>query len=187
MKIHVDVDADKLLRRLGRLKGADDIRAALLRACQKVQEEARTEHRFHSRTGALENAIEYKVDANNLTGQVFIDDHIAPHGRFVHEPTGKYAPPGKRKQGGNRHADGSYDIFPRGKKMLRFLTSPNTAARRRAPYGRFRDGAFTFAYGVTHPGSPADPFLHRAAERSREEINGIFERHLQRTLREAGV
>lgn len=47
-----------------------------------------------------------------------------------------------------------------------------------------KGGAFHFAKVVHHPGIKARPFIYDALERSREEINAIFSRQLDKALDE---
>ena len=64
-----------------------------------------------------------------------------------------------------------HEIHPKHKKALRW------------PYGQ----EFHFAKVVHHPGTQPDQFLYEAADRSREEINAIFSRHVDEAFRRAGL
>ena len=140
-----------------------EIRRGLKEACVAVQESARSKHRFHAHTGALERAISYRVNRMRAEGVVFIDEDVAPYGKYVHEPTGIYGP---------RHA--KYQIpkdVSKARKVLRFSKGSKFVFRRR----------------VMHPGSRADRFLYEAADRKAECINEIFRRRTKMALEAAGL
>ena len=140
-----------------------EMRRGLKEACVAVQREARMTHRFHAHTGALERAIAYRVERMKAEGVVFIDEDIAPYGKYVHEPTGIYGP---------RHA--KYQIpkdLATARKILRFS----------------KGNSFIFRRRVMHPGSKEDRFLYEAAERKIDAINEIFKRRTRMALQAAGL
>lgn len=156
-------------------------RLAMKTATVIVQRQARAKHKFRSRSGTAEASIETEVTQNSegTTGVVEVNpkkDKKAMHAIYQHEGTGLYGP--KKK---------AFDIFPKNKKMLRFLTSPGTAKFRMAPYGRFHEGGFTFAFGVTNPGVKGDPFLYNALSDKTSKIHEVFEEYYNKTVREAGL
>lgn len=157
-----------------RIKARQYIAVGLDLSAKVVQGYARSNHNFKASTSRLEDAIDYEVYDKQQYAEVFINEDIAPYGKYVHEPTGKYGP--KKKP---------YDIFPKNKKMLRFAPSPGTAKWRPPPYGRFFKEGWCFAFGVSHPGSPADPFLYNALENTHDEVIQILNQHVQKAL-EAG-
>jgi HK97 gp10 family phage protein len=53
-----------------------------------VQATAKKQHRYHRQSGKLERAI--KVELTNTGGSVYIDDGIAPYGKYVHNGTRKW-------------------------------------------------------------------------------------------------
>lgn len=174
MEIKIQFDAAAAVKAMERSPEATlrHMRQAMAESCRLVQRGAREKHRFKSRTGALERAVRFRTDSAKCEGTVYLDSSAAPYGVFVHEPTGTFAPPGKRLPSKyHRWPDGSYAIRPLNKKTLRFLG---------------RSGDFIFRKSVRHPGTDADRFLYEAAERSREEINRIFSRHVQTAAKEAG-
>lgn len=145
------IDSGVVLKGFKELSQEDYIRIGLEKACQVIQMEARMVHDFKSKTNKLERAIEYRVNVKELTGEVFINNDMAPYGIFVHEPTGTFAPPSKRmKSKYHRYEDGSYSLRPVNKQML-------------------RTGDFRFAKQYRHPGSDADPFIYNAAKTKEDE------------------
>lgn len=56
----------------------------------RIQEVARTWHRYKSRTGLLNSAIREEV--RDLVADIFIDDTIADYGKYVHEGHGTWRP-----------------------------------------------------------------------------------------------
>ena len=56
----------------------------------KMEQDAKAQHRFQSRTGSLVEAI--KEETYGLQGRVYIDDLIAPYGVYVHEGQRSWAP-----------------------------------------------------------------------------------------------
>ena len=78
------------------------LRQAIRASAREVQEEAQRTHRFTSRTGQLERAIDVRM-IGDKTAEVYIDSQAAPYGPFVHEGTR------------------AHEIFPKGKKVLRWV------------------------------------------------------------------
>ena len=155
MRVDVAIDYEKLARAADRSQeiAVQEIRRGLLEACRLVQREAREKHRFRSKTGQLEKAVVYEVDAGKAEGVISLDENTAYYAPFVHQGTRPH------------------EIRPRNKLALRW------------PEGDH----FVFAKRVHHPGTGKDPFLYEAADRSREEINAIFARHVDEAFRRAGL
>ena len=64
------------------------IRIAFRKCLRVVQREARNRHNFTSRTGQLERAIDTRILSESpLTGEVYINPSIAPHGVYQHQGT----------------------------------------------------------------------------------------------------
>lgn len=78
------------------------LRQAIRASAREVQEEAQRTHRFTSRTGQLERAIDVRM-ISDKTAEVYIDNNVAPYGPFVHEGTR------------------AHEIFPKGKQVLRWV------------------------------------------------------------------
>lgn len=80
------------------------LRQAIRASAREVQEEAQRTHRFTSRTGQLERAIDVRM-IGDKTAEVYIDNDVAHYGPFVHEGTR------------------AHEIFPKGKQVLRWVPS----------------------------------------------------------------
>lgn len=80
------------------------LRQAIRASAREVQEEAQRTHRFTSRTGQLERAIDVRI-ISDKTAEVYIDNDVAYYGPFVHEGTR------------------AHEIFPKGKQVLRWVPS----------------------------------------------------------------
>lgn len=78
------------------------LRQAIRASAREVQEEAQRTHRFTSRSGQLERAIDVRM-IGDKTAEVYIDNNLAPYGPFVHEGTR------------------AHYIFPKEKKSLRWV------------------------------------------------------------------
>ena len=50
----------------------------------EVRDTAQEKHRFTSRTGNLEKAVDYRISNSGMQGVVFIDSDVAKYGPFVH-------------------------------------------------------------------------------------------------------
>lgn len=89
--VEVILDAHKLL---GFLSIPDYAEAALEDVMgtyiSRIQRRAKILHRFRNRTGNLVSAIESEV--YGLSGRVYIDDMLAPYGKFVHNGQRTWAP-----------------------------------------------------------------------------------------------
>lgn len=80
------------------------LRQAIKASAREVQEEAQRTHRFTSRSGQLERAIDVHM-IGDKTAEVYIDSDLAPYGPFVHEGTR------------------AHYIFPKEKQSLRWVPS----------------------------------------------------------------
>ena len=89
--VEVILDARKLL---GFMDIPDYAEAALEDVMgtyiSRMQRRAKILHRFRSRTGNLVSAIESEL--YGLSGRVYIDDMVAPYGKFVHNGQRTWAP-----------------------------------------------------------------------------------------------
>ncbi len=139
--------------------------ATMAKACREVVRLAKAKHKFRSSpTGTADKAIRYTFDKEAGEGVVYLDELRAPYIRFLHVGSGLYGP----------HHE-AFTIFPKNKKMLRFATSPGTAPWRPAPFSRFQEGGFTYAFGVTNPGIKKDQFLYAAADEAEVKIQELFD------------
>lgn len=78
------------------------LRQAVKESTFTVAEYAQDNHRFKSRTGQLERAVNTRM-LNDLSGEVFIDNGIAAYAGFVH------------------NGSAPHRIVPNGKKALRWV------------------------------------------------------------------
>ena len=78
------------------------LRQAVKESTLTVAEYAQDNHRFKSRTGQLERAVNTRM-LNDLSGEVFIDNGIAAYAGFVH------------------NGSAPHRILPNGKKALRWV------------------------------------------------------------------
>jgi HK97 gp10 family phage protein len=161
MELKIDFDAQTLLAAAEKApkETAQEVRRALLESCRVVQRTARRQHSFKSRTGALERAIEYRVERMSLEGVIWIRPDVAPYGGYVHNGTGIFA------------GHSPWKVTPTKKKMLRWS----------------KDGKFFFSKGHEIQGQPADEFLYSSAEKNRQKINDIFARHMDEAMRAADL
>lgn len=89
MDLKIQFDAAAVLRAMERAPNstAEEMRRALLESCRLVQQGAREKHRFRTKTGMLERAVDYHVDGNKCEGIIEIDSGVAPYGKWVHGGT----------------------------------------------------------------------------------------------------
>lgn len=80
------------------------LRQAIRASAREVQEEAQRTHRFTSKSGQLERAIDVRM-ISDKTAEVYIDNDVAYYGPFVHEGTR------------------AHYIFPKEKQSLRWVPS----------------------------------------------------------------
>lgn len=64
-----------------------NLRLAVKDSTEKVAEYARENHRFTSRSGNLERAVDTRFSNHGLVGTVFLNKNRAPYGPFVHAGT----------------------------------------------------------------------------------------------------
>lgn len=123
-----------------------------------VQKTARAKHRFRSRSGNLELAIDTDVQVtsdNEVIGVVQIDPN---------SPGGAYGP------------------------YVHDGTPPHIIRHRNKQWLRWPDGAgFRFAKMVKHPGTKPDQFIYEAGEANQQHINDVFNRYADKAIKEAGL
>ena len=102
------------------------LRQAIRASAREVQEEAQRTHRFTSKSGQLERAIDVRM-ISEKTAEVYIDNDVAYYGPFVHEGTRAHYIFPKEKQswrgvpsGGNGFVFAKR-VFHRGTKPDQFL------------------------------------------------------------------
>ena len=136
-----------------------ELRIALRIGLREIQRKAQLDHKFKSRGGFAEKSIMMDDgNTNQLEGSIYLDEQVAFYSRFLHE--------GTDQDNGGRHWVG-----PKNKKALRWATG----------------GGFGFSRGHWVRGIDPDPFLYRAGENSREQINDVFERHVTEAFERIGM
>lgn len=63
------------------------LRLALKRTASNIASEAKRTHRFKTRTGMLEKAVEFNVDDAAMKAEIYLNEAIAPYAKYVHEGT----------------------------------------------------------------------------------------------------
>ena len=165
MDIHFDIPD------IGRFQQAADaapkivsknMRIAMSESVKQVRDLAMMRHRFVSRTGALVKSVKSEVDFNDtdgIAGRVFLDESVAPYGKFVHDGTGICA--------GHQ----AWVVTPKNKKALRWASG----------------GKWVFAKYAKHLlGSKPDQFIYEAGRLKQDKINEIFAQCTNRAIQEAG-
>jgi len=142
-----------------------NMRLALRVCLRNVKRRAQMEHRFRSRSGALEWSIKDEV----------IQDW-PPKGRIYLDPTQTMTKSGVsygvfQHEGTDDEGSGRHFVKPVDKKALRWSVP----------------GGFQFSRGHWVSGIKPDPFIYNAGENERANINAVFEQYTERALREAGI
>lgn len=90
--ISASIDATQVIANLKNVSKyiTEEVNKALEVLLPKIQAYARKNHRFRTRTGKLESSI--MQDVRNIIGDIYINEAIAPYGKYVHEGHGKWAP-----------------------------------------------------------------------------------------------
>jgi hypothetical protein len=71
-----------------------ELNLATIDSLDWIREEARTNHRFVTRSGAAEQAIQSEINPNQTSGTVSLNKDRAPYIDFQHEGTGEFGPHG---------------------------------------------------------------------------------------------
>lgn len=81
----------------------ENLRLAVHASTLEVAETAKDEHRYKTRWGRLENAVDTSYTHDGIAGRVFLNTTVAPYGAYVHDGTSPH------------------DIFPKKKQALRWV------------------------------------------------------------------
>lgn len=125
---------------------------------EEIQDEARSDHRFTTRSGMAERSI--TAVSSGLRGRVELDTGIAPYSPILHNGSGVYGPSGK-----------PIPVSPRRAQALRFVLN----------------GGFAFSKGHEIQGVKGDPFLYRAADRVMPRFTNRVNLAIGRVLRSKGL
>ena len=139
-------------------KVKSNLKLAINKSLRNIQEEARRKHKFISRSGNLERSIA-KQTLSDFRGTVFLNEALTKTDK------GSY---GVFLHNGVNH---SWTIEHKNKSVLRWAS----------PTG------FIFAKHVEHKPIKANPFLYEAGKNERDNINDIFNRHVLKSIKEAGI
>lgn len=129
---------------------AKHIKSVIAKSATKIMEYAQENHRFTTRTGALERSVKKEIAADGFSAVVFLDEDEAAYAPMVHAGTK------------------SHMIYPKYKKVLRWSGG---------------DG-FVFAKRVKHPGTKPDEFLFKAADATKDEIQGVVDAETEKAAQE---
>lgn len=171
MQIKIDVSGgDRLQLALAKIPDAveRELRLGMRESVRDVAEYARNNHRFISRSGALEQSITETVEQDG--GQTY--------GLIELNPAGTRTKDGRsygvfQHDGTDDAGTGSHRVAPVHRKALRWASG----------------GRFVFSKGHMVRGIKPDPFIYRAGETltGNGHVQAIFDRRIDQALKEAGV
>ena len=94
MKIKFEIDGAKVLAALERAPNAfkKQTRLAFKKQMTKIQRDAKLNHRFQTHSAKLEKSIRTEVDPDGAWGRVYLEEGIAPYGKWVHDGHGSWKP-----------------------------------------------------------------------------------------------
>ena len=149
------------------------LRLGMQAATRDVAEYARTNHRFVSRTGALEQSITETVA--EIEGSVYGLIELNPAGTRTGSAGSGVSYGYLQHEGTDDKGTGRHFVAPRYRKALRWVGA---------------DGNFRFSKkGVWVKGIKPDPFITNAGETLQRNgaIQAVFDRQIELALKEAGV
>lgn len=140
------------------------LKSGLEQALELTAENARQSISYKQKSGNLERSVKTEIiDIGALKGRVWLNpdttmtDKGVSYGVFLHEGTGIF---GKGR--------GRYFVRPVNWKAMRWVGS---------------DGKHWFSKGHWINGIKPNPFIYIGAEKSRAEINAIFQRQVDKAIR----
>ena len=143
---------------------AKKLRLAVKESTIEVQEEARAKHRYKTRTGALDRAVQSKFEHKGLVGRVFINTGEAKYGAFVHEGTRPHT------------------IFPKERKSLRFVKGGKFMFAKHVNHPGTHKDQFLFS-ALINKQERVSRIFRKYTEESLEEVaSGISGSGLSRTF-----
>jgi hypothetical protein len=163
MDIKIDIkNLTQLSAAFARAPGAvrRQLRLALSIALRNVQTRARRDHKFRSRSGNLERSIRTKITSD-----------WPPEGRIYLDPAGTMTDGGEAYGTFQHEGTKAHFVGPKNRKALRWASG----------------GGFAFSKGHNVRGISADPFIDRAGDAEKPNINAVFDRHIDAAIREAGL
>jgi hypothetical protein len=89
MQFTADIDYKKLSLAFQKIPliAAKELRSELNQQLRTIQVNARLHHNFKTHSGQLERSIQEDVEGSGLSGKVWLEESVAPYGKFVHDGT----------------------------------------------------------------------------------------------------
>jgi hypothetical protein len=177
LNLSCKIDAQKLFTAFMQvpLLAARELRTELEESLRVVQVDAKLHHEFKSHTHGLENAVQYEVKGDGLSGRVYLEQSRAPYAAAVHN-------------GSKRHR-----IAAKDKQALFFVKGgtgflvPATGTLTKKNYWE-NAGLFIIGKGyVNHPGYKGDPFLFNSVKRQWPYIMARIRGATNRVFQMAGL
>lgn len=131
------------------------LRQAVKESTLTVAEHAQDNHRFKSRTGALEQSVMTDYRAGGLTGVITLDSNRANYGYFVH------------------HGFPAHNIRPKNKKALRWPSGGRFAFAKSVRHPGFAGDPFVFN-ALDACDSEIDSIFDRYAELAKSEVENAL-------------
>lgn len=131
------------------------LRQAVKESTLTVAERAQDNHRFKSRTGALEQSVMTDYRAGGLTGVITLDSNRANYGYFVH------------------HGFPAHNIRPKNKKALRWSSGGRFAFAKSVRHPGFAGDPFVFN-ALDACDSEIDSIFDRYAELAKSEVENAL-------------
>ena len=158
------------------IESAKELRLALKKSLRDVAVDARLHHDFKTKSGQLERSVNAVVSENGLSGKVFLDEGVAPYGKYVHDGTRPHQIRPKNKSALHFVIGGRSVIVPKQKNSY---WVGQAAANPQA--------TFSWKGYVEHPGTKKDQFLYEALARQADKITATVQRAVKSILKAAGL
>ena len=169
--VTVRVESKSLIQKFRNLgeNARDELKLALQESGKIVRNRARTHHRYKTRSGALERATRYRYRSDHDGGyvNVYIDNSIAPHGKWVHNGARPHIIRAKRAK----------KLVFYWERMGKKFVGPQVS----------HPGIGNRAGGYTNSDRMPDDFIERSYRMSRKEINNVFRMHMNQAIQRSGI
>lgn len=101
--VELEIDYEEAVSALDKFSNDIDevVEKATEDVMEKIVEDAKRTHRFRTRTGTLESAVQKEI--KQYTASVFIDNALAPYGTYIHEGHRSWAPDPFLEEAFRRH------------------------------------------------------------------------------------
>ena len=154
---------------------------------QLIQDVAKAQHNYHSRTGSLQRDLDITVDQSGLSGTIRLDTAL-PYAASIHDGSKPHVIQPK---------NGKALVFMKGGRKIVVLENgwknPNPK-----PAWMFKSGLLgqgqsssttTWSHKgyVMHPGTKPDPFLYNAAAKQEPDFINGMEAALRMAFKECGL